>query len=94
MARKRTEEDRGTIKTDAATAGEPQTIDPSGLRMRAGERDMLSPEELDRRQRRLRKKRLWGGPKLDARTRARGQADDSVPDVPPTETEEPPARAP
>ncbi len=94
MARKRTQEDRGTIETDAATAGEPQTIDRSGLRMRAEESGMLSPEALDRRQRRLRKKRLWGGPKLDARPRARGEAAESVPDVSPTETEEPPASAP
>jgi hypothetical protein len=94
MARKRTEEDRGTIKTDAATAGEPQTLDRSGLLMRAEESDMLSPEALDRRQKKLRKKRLWGGPKLDGRGRTRGEADESVPDDPPTDTEEPPGRSP
>jgi hypothetical protein len=85
------EDDENVIETEEASAGDPKTHDPAGTRLRAETPGMLSPEELDRRQERLRTTRRTGGPDLgNEDSQASADAEEDVPDISPTETEEPP----
>lgn len=90
------EDDEQVIETEEASAGGPQSHDPTGTRLRAETPGMLSPQELDRRQKRIRTKRRTGGPSLrkGVTSGRRGRADDQSADVPSTETEEPPGPPP
>lgn len=82
--------DEPTIKSDQASAGGPSMHDPASVRARSETPGMLSPEELDRRQEKLRTTRRTGGPDLAKTPSRRRKADRMADDVPPTETEEPP----
>ena len=85
------ENEENVIETEEATAGEPKTHDAEGTRRRAETPGMLPPEELDKRQERLRTTRRTGGPDLgDEDSQSSADAQEDVPDVPPTETDEPP----
>jgi hypothetical protein len=78
-----------SVATGESSAGEAQRLDALKTALRAEESALQTQEELDARQRRLSTRRRWGGPNLDqpAPGAAAGEA---PPDVPPTETEEPP----
>jgi hypothetical protein len=94
VAEKRDEDDN-VIDTAEGSAGGPKTHDPAGTRLRAETPGMLSQEELDRRQEQLRTTRRSGGPDLGKRGSGRSAAaDEQAEEIPPTETEEPPARSP
>lgn len=80
-----------TIRTRTATTGPAEKMDRSAARRRTLASDMHSPEELDERQARVGRTRRSGGPDLAEETRRRAEAEEAVPDVPPTETREPPA---
>lgn len=80
-----------TIRTKTATTGPADKMDRSAARRRALAPDMQEQEELDERQARVGRTRRPGGPDLAEETRRRAEADEAVPDVPPTETREPPA---
>jgi hypothetical protein len=84
------EDDERVIETEERSAGGPSTHDPAGTRRRAGTSGMLPQDELDLRQERMRTQRRSGGPKLTEADEPEAEA----PDVPPTETEEPPAESP
>ena len=84
------EDDERVIESHKRSAGGPSTHDPAGTRRRAETSGMLPTDELDRRQERMRTKRRSGGPKLSEVDEGEAEA----PDVPPTETEEPPAGSP
>jgi hypothetical protein len=82
--------DKDVIETGGGSAGEAQELDPETAAMRADDLGLESQHALDERQERLRSTRRRGGPDLDAETEARDEADESVPDVEPTEPEEEP----
>ena len=88
------EEEENVIESEEATAGGPSTHDATGTRLRAETPGMLPPDELDRRQERIRTERKTGGP--DVRKKATGAAarDVESEDVAPTETEPPPSSPP
>ncbi len=82
----------GRIESGSASAGPAQTMDPSATRARAGEPSLLGSDDLDARQERLREKRRQGGPDLTDQGQARDErAPQDAPDVPETDTAEPPA---
>ncbi len=81
-----------TIEVEKGNAGEAQEIDPDAPRPRADE--AVSEDELEEWQRELRTERRWAGPELEEEPRTRGiGGDEDVPDVEPTETEDPPEEA-
>lgn len=82
-------DDENVIDTDEASVGGPSTHDPTGTRLRAETPGMLPPDELDRRQERIRTDRKKGGPDLGA-----DAAGEEPEDVPPTETHPPPGPPP
>jgi hypothetical protein len=84
-------EEPETIRVEEGNAGEAKQMDTPATRERSLEIGMLPEELLEERQRELATERRWGGPDLDPPTRAREEAEEEVPDVPPTETEEGPA---
>jgi hypothetical protein len=89
------EEEENVIESEEATAGGPSTHDATGTRLRAETAGMLPPDELDRRQERIRTTRKTGGPNLHKKATGRAaRADDESEDVPPTETEPPPGPPP
>jgi hypothetical protein len=81
-------EDENVIETEEGSAGGPAGHDTTGTRRRAETPGMLPPDDLDARQERLRKDRKRGGPDL-----TKDGESEEAPDVPPTETEEPPAES-
>ena len=86
------DETPGVIETHEGSAGAAQTMDTPATRARAEEAGLLAPQQLDDRQERLRERRRWGGPDLWQEREARGEgAEEEAPDVPETETEDPPA---
>jgi hypothetical protein len=85
------EPDDHQIPTEEVSAGAAQRPDAAATRRRAEASDLLPPEELDEMQRKMRERRRWGGPDLDEESRVLGEEQEEVPDVAPTETEDPPA---
>jgi len=83
--------DDHVIPTEEGSAGAAQRPDAAATRRRAEASDMLPPETLDELQRNMRERRRWGGPDLDEESRVLGEDQEEVPDVAPTETEDPPA---
>jgi hypothetical protein len=88
------EDDENVIDTEEASAGGPQTHDPAGTRLRAETPGLLTQEELDERQEKIRETRRKGGPDLTKKSTEAEAEEDEAPDVPPTETEEPPGPPP
>ena len=87
----REDDERGeVIESKEATAGGAQELDTSATLMRADEAGLLPPAALDQRQRKLRRKRLQGGPSL-GKAKAGPRDTGDAADVEPTETEEPPS---
>jgi hypothetical protein len=84
------EADDHVIPTEEVSAGAAQRPDAAATRRRAEASDLLPPETLDEMQRNLRERRRWGGPDLDEESRVLGEDQEEVPDVAPTETEDPP----
>jgi hypothetical protein len=93
MSESREDEDN-VIETEEASAGGPQTHDPAGTRLRAETPGLLTQEELDERQEKIRETRRKGGPDLTKKGSEAEAEEDEPPDVPPTETEEPPGPPP
>jgi hypothetical protein len=85
------EGEEDVIETEEATAGGPQKHDPTVTRNRAETPGMLTPEELDKRQERIRTERRKGGPDLTKRAAEAAADEEEAPDTPATETEEPPS---
>jgi hypothetical protein len=79
--------ERDVIESGEGTAGEAKELDPETAAARADAFSPPSQRELDERQERLRRTRRPGGPDLDAETDVSENED--VPDVAPTEPEEP-----
>jgi hypothetical protein len=91
MADRERDEGRGeVIETEEATAGGAQELDTTTTRGRADDVGLLPPDELERRQRKLRTRRRWGGPSLRRTKVGRGDEAETTDDEP-TETEEPPS---
>jgi len=88
------EDEDNVIETEEGSAGGPHTHDAAGTRLRAQTPGMLSPEELDKRQEKIRERRKSGGPDLTKRSTEAEAEEDEAPDVPPTETDEPPGPPP
>jgi hypothetical protein len=89
MPRKKAE--KNVIETEGGSAGAPQRVDRAAVRRRSESSNMLTEEELQERQKKLRETRrtvpLPGG----AGTRRRGaSAEPGPPDVPETDCAEPP----
>lgn len=95
MAKERGEEERGgrrrgKIKPKKGKAGAPESMDPATARRRAEGTGMLTSEELEERQKKMRTTRRKGGPDLDERTKEREEAGEGAPpEAPPTEAGEP-----
>jgi hypothetical protein len=85
------EGEENVIETEEATAGTPHKHDPTITRLRAETASMLTQEELDKRQERIRTERRKGGPDLTGGAEEAAAGEENVPDTPPTETEEPPS---
>lgn len=87
---------QGRIETHRGDAGEAQRMNQGARAARAAMPDSLPKEALDQRQARIGERRRRGGPLLEAEAeeapRTRGEADPSsaAPDVPPTESADPP----
>ena len=74
-----------SLEVGEGYAGEAQAASEQGA---FSEEAPMSEEEFDELQERFGVKRRRGGPDLHAETLAREEADEEVPDVEPTETEE------
>lgn len=85
------EDEENVIETEEASAGGPQKHDPTVTRLRAETPGMLTPEQLDERQERIRTERRKGGPDLTEGAEEAAADEEDLPDTPPTETEEPPS---
>jgi hypothetical protein len=78
------QEEQEVIEEGEASAGEPQEAPEGEL----AALPPISANALDERQKQFRETRRHGGPDLNAETRARDEAQETVPDVEPTETDE------
>jgi hypothetical protein len=85
------DDEENVVETEKASAGGPNTHDSANTRLRAETPPPL-PEELDRRQERMRSTRRSGGPNLSKKAPSRrdANAEEQADDVPPTETGQPP----